>query len=189
MELKKFAGRLKTDLLKSKSNFLIVLGIVGLVLILISSFDFSESGSTVKTQGSQVSFKSESLEYTEMLEEKLETVISDMLGNSPVTVMVTLESSTEYVFADEIKTDADVYKDQSAFKIEQSDSNQKTYIVVKDADGNESPVIVTEIMPIVRGVVVVCENGETPAVAAAVRLAVKSALNIDDTKICVIGRH
>ena len=74
-------------------------------------------------------------------------------------------------------------------KTQESDSNHKTYIIVKDSQGNEKPLIVTEKMPVIRGVVIVCESGQTSSVAAAVRLAVKSALNVDDSKICIIGRH
>ena len=128
-------------------------------------------------------------EYIEKLENKIENILSDMLGKTPVEVMITLESGTEYIYADETKVNADVTKDQSNLKLEQSDSNHKTYIIVKDAEGNEKPLIVTEKKPVIRGVVVVCESGETPTVSSAVRLAVKSALNVDDEKICIIGRH
>ena len=190
MNLNETFEKIKQKLPASKSKFLVVLGLVGLVLILISSFDFNDTGQS-ETMGEQKSSQSGvyASDYVNETEAKLENVISDMLGGTKVTVMVTLESGAEYVYADEIKTDADVTKDQSALKTQQSDSNQKTYIVIKDSEGNEHPLIVTEKMPKVRGVVVVCENGETPSVASAVRLAVRSSLNVDDEKICIIGRH
>ena len=189
MDLKEKLKIYKDKLPKSKSGFLIVIGLIGLVLILISSLDFNnEEPSGEVINETAVSFDTDS-GYTEKLETKLEAVISDMLGGSEVTVMITLESGTEYIYADEIKTNADVTKDQSAMKTQESDSNHKTYIIVKDSQGNEKPLIVTEKMPVIRGVVIVCESGQTSSVAAAVRLAVKSALNVDDSKICIIGRH
>ena len=189
MELKEKLALLKEKLPKSKSVFLIVIGIVGLLLILVSSFNFTNDETIEKAQPTVAVTLDASLQYTENIEKKLETLISDMLGKTSVKVMVTLESGKEYVYADEIKTDADITRDQSALKTQQSDKNQKSYIVIKDADGNEKPLVITEKMPTIRGVVVVCESGETPAVASAVRLAVKSALNVDEDKICVIGRH
>lgn len=187
MELKERLSKLKEKLPKSKSSFLIAIGIFGLLLLLISSFDFSSD--QPPTEAQSVAVKSDgSADYTERLEQKLEELIGDMLGGTKVTVMITLESGTEYIYADEVKTDADITKDQSALKTQQSDSNHKTYITVKDADGNERPLIVTEKMPVIRGVVVVCESGETGAVSSAVRQAVKSALNVDENKICIIGR-
>ncbi len=188
MDIKEKLGRLKEKLPKSKSSFLIVIGIFGLLLLLVSSFDFT-NGETPKVAEQVIAANSNSTaDYTDRLENKLEELIADMLGDTKVTVMITLESGTEYVYADEVKTDADVTRDQSALKTQQSDSNHKTYITVKDADGNERPLIVTEKMPVIRGVVVVCESGETGAVSSAVRLAVKSALNVDENKICIIGR-
>lgn len=189
MELKEKIVYLKEKLPKSKSGFLIAVGIVGLLLILISSFDFTNAETDKKAQPTEVVTADASLQYAESVEKKLEALISDMLGKTSVEVMVTLESGKEYVYADEIMTDADITRDQSALKTQQSDKNQKSYIVIKDADGNEKPLVITEKMPTVRGVVVVCESGETPAVASAVRLAVKSALNVDEDKICVIGRY
>lgn len=189
MDLKEKLKIYKDKLPKSKSGFLIVVGLIGLVLILISSLDFNNkepSGEPLKETALNADTDSS---YTQTLETKLEAVISDMLGGSEVTVMITLESGTEYIYADEIKTNADVTKDQSAMKTQESDSNHKTYIIVKDSQGNEKPLIVTEKMPVIRGVVIVCESGQTSSVAAAVRLAVKSALNVDDSKICIIGRH
>lgn len=189
MELKEKIASIKVKLPKSKSGFLIAIGIVGLLLILISSFDFTGEEKQTKGQPTVAVSTDASTQYTESVEKKLETIISDMLGKTSVKVMVTLESGKEYVYADEIKTDADITRDQSALKTQQSDKNQKSYIVIKDADGNEKPLVITEKMPTVRGVVVVCEGGETPEVASAVRLAVKSALNVGEDKICVIGRH
>lgn len=189
MELKEKITALKEKLPKSKSGFLIAVGIVGLLLILVSSFDLTGVETDEKAQPTEAVTADASMQYTESVEKKLEELISDMLGKTSVRVMVTLESGKEYVYADEIKTDADITRDQSALKTQQSDKNQKSYIVIKDADGNEKPLVITEKMPTVRGVVVVCEDGETPAVASAVRLAVKSALSVDEDKICVIGRH
>ncbi len=187
MEAKAIIDELKAKIPKSKGIFLILFGIVGLLLILLSSFDRDKNASA--SADSSVPTAAVSADYTERTEIKLKSIISDMLGSSKVTVMVTLESGSEYVYADEVKTDAELTKDQTRLKTQQNDSNQKTYVIVKDSDGNEKPLIVTEKMPVVRGVVVVCEGGSETAVAAAVRKAVSSALGIDENKICVIGRH
>lgn len=185
MNFKESIEKLKRKLPKSKSSFLIMLGVIGLLLVLVSSFDFNKNENII-TQDESVKSSSE---YTTEIESKLSNIISDMLGKTEVSVMVTLECGIEYVYADEVKTDADVTKDQSAYKTQQSDSNHKTYIVIKDSDGNEKPLVVTEKMPVIRGVVVVCNGGETEAVASAVKLAVCSALNVENEKICIIGRH
>ena len=123
------------------------------------------------------------------MEARLENVISDMLGGTSVNVMITLESGSRYIYANEIKTDIGVKDDQNSQKTEQSDSNQETYVIMKNSDGAEQPLLITEIMPTVRGVVVVCDSGQTERVSSAVRAAVMSALDIENEKICIIGRY
>ncbi len=186
MRSTKIIDYIKLKLPKSKGTFLVILGIIGMLLILLSSFDY---GDKVSTRKNAIETVAPVKDYSVVLEEKIEGLISDMLGGTEVTAMVTLESSVEYVYADEVKTDADVTRDQTALKTQQSDSNHKTYVVIKDSKGNEHPVVITEKMPEIRGVVVVCVGGEKSNVASAVRLAVRSALDLDEDKICVMGRH
>lgn len=190
MNIKKNAVKLKEMLPKSKSSLLIIVGIIGLLLVLLSTFSQNrgkiddEQSSSAKTQTNHSDD-----EYVLNLEKRLENIISDMLGGTSVNVMITLESGTRYVYANEVKTDAGTKDDRSSLKTEQSDSNQQTYVVMKDSDGNEQALLVTEIMPVVRGVVIVCESGQTDSVSSAVRTAVQSALDIDAEKICIIGRY
>lgn len=191
MNVKNALSKLKDKLPKSKSTFLIIAGILGLLLVLVSTFADKKTvkdKEALKTVNSQNNL-SATEKYIETVENKLETVISDMLSNTPVTVMVTLESGIEYVYADELKTGVETKKDNVAYKTEQSDSNQNNYVIFKDSDGNEQALLVTEIMPEIRGVVIVCDSGQTAAVSAAVKRAVKSVLNVDENKICVIGRY
>ena len=188
MDFKQYKDNIIKKLPKSKSSFVFVIAIFGLLLILVSSFDFN----TNKTDSDVITVMDKTVsneQYVEKVEKKIEDIISDMLGGSKVTVMVTLESGSEFVYADEIKVNADIKKDQGSLKTEQSDSNQKTYIVVKDSEGNETPLVITEKMPVIRGVVIVCESGEKSTVCAAVKLAVKAALDVDEDKICVVGRY
>lgn len=173
----------------SKSGFLVVIGITGLLLLLVSTFRRSQMTNTEKETAADVYSGMTADEYTNILESRLEAVLSDMLGNTKVSVMITLESGVERVYADEYKTDAETKKDQSNKKSEQNDSNQKNYVVMKDKDGNEHALLITEKMPVVRGVVIVCDSGQTESVSGAVKMAVRSALNIDDDKICIIGRY
>ena len=65
------------------------------------------------------------------------------------------------------------------------DDSQKTVVTVDAADGKEG-LLVTEIQPTVRGVVVACEGAADEEVAALVTEAVKTALNITDKRVCVI---
>ena len=183
MDIENLKTKIFEKLPKSKNLILIILGAIGVLIILLSS-QSKKSNNKTKTE----TLKNED-SYVEMLESKLENMVSDMLGGSVVSVLVTLESGTEYIYASEYKTDVGVKEIGSESKKEQNDSNQKTYVIVKDADGSENALIVQTKMPVIRGVVIVCEDGQTASVSVAVKAAVKSALNIDAEKICIIGRY
>lgn len=188
MNITELKLKLKKILPKSKSSFLILIGIAGLLLLLVSTFGSKEKASEKNDKSNVSSSKTTTDIYVDELESRLEAILSDMLSNSKVSVMITLDSGIEYVYADEQKTGVEVKNDRLSYKTEQSDSNQNSYVIVKDANGNEKALLVTEIMPKIRGVVIVCESGQTEKVSTAVKTAVKSVLNIDESKICVIGR-
>ena len=190
MKIKEKLLKLRDTLPKSKSGLPIILGIFGLLLILISGFTGKVKKSTDTSLDNATTVqKSRSEEYVESLEDRLEAVLSDMLSGSKVSVMITLESGIEYVYADELKTGAEIKTDKISFKEEQNDTNQNNYVIFKDSDGNEQALLVTEIMPKIKGVVVVCDDGHTENVSVAVKTAVCKALAIDYEQICVIGRH
>ncbi len=187
MEIKKLLDKMHLKTPRSKSSFLVILGIIGLLLLLVSSFTEKPKNEQVVQEVLESNVTTTSL-YLEELEGRLETILSDMLSNTEVSVMITLNSGIEYIYADELKTGAEIKNDHASYKTEQSDSNQKTYVIVKDSEGNENALLITEKMPTVRGVVVVCDGGQTEKVSYAVKTAVKSVLDIAEEKICVIGR-
>ena len=55
------------------------------------------------------------------------------------------------------------------------------------SEGNEAPLIVTAVMPSIKGAVVNCEGADNPATKAEVTNIVTTALNIDETRVCVTG--
>lgn len=57
---------------------------------------------------------------------------------------------------------------------------------MKGSDGSEQALAVTEIQPVVKGVVVVCDGGGNPAVQQSVTEAVTTALDISSVRVCVI---
>ena len=54
-----------------------------------------------------------------------------------------------------------------------------------EGENGEQPLVTMELQPEVRGVVVVCEGGDSPGVAAQVVSTVKVALNISSARISV----
>lgn len=184
----KFFDNILNSFKDKKIKILFVLFLIGIILIFLSS-NFDKSIDEKKVDAVE-SISSD--EYIKKTEEKLKATLSEMLSGEDVSVMVTIENGFEYVYASENKSDNDVVKDaneDSGTKTQQRDSNENTYKTIKDTDGNETPLIVSEIMPKIRGVFVVCENGDDETLQFAIKSAVQTVLNISSEKIFVTGKY
>ena len=158
-------------------RLLVALGLGGIVLIGLSAFlardERAQTGESVNTTAV----------YAAALEKRLAEMVSSIDGAGRATVMVTLENGVEYVYANEEKTNND--HSENGAQISVRDDSQKTVVTVDDGSGKKG-LLVTEIQPTVRGVVVTCEGATNDAVAARVMLAVRTALNITEKRVCVI---
>ena len=141
----------------NKPKILVTAGLLGIALIFISTLIPSSKSAGGKAE----SISAE--EYRKKAEENVKEIVAGITGDRDCTVVVTLESGVRYTYADSKESDTSAQTDKES---EQNRSATKqSYITVKSADGGEEPLIVTEIMPEIRGVAIVCELGDSPGVA------------------------
>jgi len=177
------------DLLAAHENYRKIIlgaGVIGIALIFLSSFLTTGEKTEIKTGVQQETYTAE--EYETHLEKELADLITKIQGVGNASVMVTLEQTKQSVYAKEEKVSGQTTKDQSdgTMRNETDQSNETNYILVRGADGSEQALAVTEIQPIVKGVVVVCDGGSSPAVKQSVTDAVTTALGISSVRVCVI---
>ncbi len=175
-------------LLKDKSKKIIIcIGILGIALIFISEL-FKTNNAKKVTASTSATASSSTYEYVAQLENNLKELISSIKGAGNTRVMVTLENSEETVYATEEKKNKEATEDKSdgqLSKKRESDDCEKKYITVRDADGTERALSVTQIQPTVKGVVVVCDGGDIPEVQQKITDAIKTALNITSKRVYV----
>ena len=105
--------------------------------------------------------------------------------------MVTLESGTRQVYATQEKKSAGSTEEQagqSTIRSQSNDDSETSYIIIKDSDGSQKALSVTEISPEIRGVVVVCGNSGDAKLQQDIINAVTTALQISSARVCVVGR-
>ena len=103
--------------------------------------------------------------YTAYLEKRIADLCGSVGGISDARVLLTLDSSTEYVYGTDAGAD---------------------FIIVSDSDG-EHAVKLCEIYPKIRGVAVVCTNGDLPQVKETVVKLLSASLGIPSSRIEVAG--
>lgn len=112
--------------------------------------------------------------YTEILEERITALCTSISGVQEATVLLTLESGSEYVYAQNTTTAG-------------SDTGAWDYVIIQQGEGEEA-VMVTEIYPRVRGVAVVCTGGDSAAVRQTITELLSASLGISSNRIRVAGR-
>ncbi len=158
---------------------LIIVGVIGIALIFLSSFIDPKPESKTSIEDFSVE------EYKESLEKDITRLVKGISGSRKVTVVITLESGINYNYADTVEELGESKNDNNN-TAEKSELKQG-YITVKNADGSEQAILISKQMPEIRGVAIVCEGGDTPALNEKIQNAVTSALNITSKRVFIAG--
>ena len=168
---------------KKQKNLVIILGVLGILLLFISNFSPKQNA---EKSSPEVTFSAE--QYTKQLEKSLTEIVSSIQGAGRCKVLVTVENGIETVYATGGKKNTEATEDKSngeVTKKQESDDSEVKYITIKESNGAEKALAITEIQPTVKGVVVVCSGGDDSAVQQRVINAVTTALNITSKRVCV----
>lgn len=174
-------SRLRTMMVDGRGKkWIVAAGLLGMLLIFLSEFwpNNSQQASTSQAVTSE--------EFVQQLEQRLTEVVGNIEGAGQNKVMVTLENGVQYVYATEQKTGSNRVEDtgSASNRVSQQDDAEESVIVV-DAENGRNGLLVTELEPIVKGVVVVCEGGDREEVRQRVSDAVTTALNITSKRVYV----
>ena len=147
----------------------------GVVIIaLLIFFATSSGGSTTKNKqddSSKVNSQNPQSEVSEAheLEQRLETILSSMSGVGKVKVMITFESTSELIIATENESN----------ESENGTSNGSRPATLSGS-GGESPIILTQINPKIRGVVVIAEGASSISVKMDILAATSTVLGVKE---------
>lgn len=169
--------------LTKNPKLLIILGLGGIVLIFISSFFNKSDDKSQSTTTSESNYTAQY--YCETLEKNVKSIVTSITGDKKATVVITLESGIRYSYASTDETDTSSVTGSATDQ--SSESKKQSYITVKTADGGEQALIVTQIMPEVRGVAIICEGGNNEITAEKIKNAVTAALNINSKRVYISG--
>ena len=178
------AGKLNGKINKYLNNdkivkIFVVIGLVGILLIAFSGIKSDDNNtSEPKKISSEQTEIYNSDTYKENIRTELEDILSDVSGVGDCSVMISVEGTAEYIYAENID------KKQN-YGPQGSTDDTKSEIVITDDSGNDKALVKKIVRPKITGVVVVCKGGENEIVKERVIKAVSAALNISYSKICV----
>ncbi len=167
-------------LMTKKNIKIILLVIVGLIsVILLFGFGSGKSKSTssnVVTTSSYIS----TMDYCKIIENKLIDVLSKVDGAGTVSVMVTVDGSPELIYANE--------QDKTSSTNSSGSTTSSTYSspIIIDANGSSSALVMTEVLPAVKGVIVVSSGAGKVETRLNLLKAVSTLLDISTEQVTVL---
>lgn len=114
--------------------------------------------------------------YEEQIEKRLSSVISEIRGVGRAEVMVAIDSSCETFYAKNEKEESKT----------EGENMQKSYTGNYVLAGGGQGIVLKTDEPKVRGVIVVCEGGDSASVRKDITDAVTSVLSVDTNHVCVL---
>lgn len=207
----KFLNNVKKNITKYGSKKIIekalIIAIIGVILLIAGSVLFDggslkgsllkgstaapseNSGIGAETSGTMK--KQSGDEYEDEMEKGLESILSEIKGAGRVNVMLTYYSGNESVPAYDVKTSGsdtqEKDKEGGTRSVKQND-NENT-VIYQEEQGAKKPFIVKELLPKVKGVVIVADGAGNPDVQNNLAIAAQALLDVAAHKIQVFQRN
>lgn len=183
---KEFLAKLRK--IKREQWLIYLLGAALLAVILIPA-PGGESGKETKSASQTVQTAAKETGQTAQLEEQLTWALSQVEGVGEVEVMITLESTgTKVVEKDHpaSSTSSEQTQERGGTQNSTSADTDETTVYEKNADGAQTPYVISETLPQIRGVLVVAQGGSDPVIIRQIQEAVMALFHIDVNKIKVM---
>ena len=164
---------------------LFILLIIGIILIILADVFIQGNNDDISNSYSENEYKNSLMEekdYALILEEKLEDILSQLKGVGSVKVMITLEDTVEKVPAFNTTTNNETTNEiDSQGGTREIVREDMTIQVVTNTEG--SVIVLKEVKPTVKGVIVIAEGAEDLEVKEKLYEAVKTVLGIPGNKV------
>ncbi len=167
---------------QNKMRIAMILGILGIALIVLSQYISFEEKQLPHTENEVVL-----TDLQQELEDNIKSIVSAITGESQPIVMLTLKNSSTYVYATQDKDTSAQNNNENNFTTEVE--TEKNYIITEDENGNETAILLNEVYPEIKGVVVVSIYAHDIVLKEAITNAVMTALDISSNEVCVVPKY
>ncbi|MBP2653001.1 MAG: hypothetical protein H6Q73_570 [Firmicutes bacterium] len=173
---------------------LVMIGVLGIILLLVGGI--LETKSTDKSESvtppqAVSAIPTTNKNYEDALEAKLANLLSQVNGAGTVAVNITLENGSAQEYAKNVTKESKTVaeKDTSGGVRTTVETKESTQVLLSKENGIDRPVIVREIKPAIKGVLVVAEGAENSIVKANLVRAIEAALGVPSYKITVLPQR
>ncbi len=182
-----FLNKLKIfqKLKKIKHIEFIVVGVLAAIIIFIVFADFNKP--QTKTTSSEISLNksSSTFEYASQLENRIEGTLSKISGAGNVKVLLTFNGVKELVLAKQTdeKTSKTTNSAANGTQNSTETSTVSTEPVLVNENGSTNPIVLMEILPEIKGVIVVAQGADNIRVKLDLLKAIQALLKVDSSQV------
>ena len=189
---------LKTDEGNSKKKIENLFFLLGILIVTIIAINYIWNDKNKNTLSTNITNTNESNDKIEMkedeqknLEEKLENILSKIVGDGKIDVMITYNESTQVipVYNKKEKTSNTDESDSGGGtrKVEEVDSSEE--VVYTDSTGKSEIAIQKTITPKIEGAIIICDGADDYEVKTNIIQAIEAATGLATHKIQVFKRQ
>ena len=172
--LNKFKWFQKLKKIKHIEIYLVV--VLACLVLLIWFVDW---GGDDEGQITSVSSTSSTSKYAEELEGRLEDTLSQISGAGSVKVMITFDGVTELV----LKTSSTSNTTSSGATNSTETTTVSTEPILITENGSTNPIVLMEILPDIKGVIVIAQGADNIKVKLDLLKAVQALLSINSSQV------
>ena len=176
MKIKKLFTKLTDS--NNRVKIIAFMGFAAILMIFLSELLPKKSSDTANEPIDEP--KIASSDYAQRAEKRLEELLSEIKGVGKAELILSVEGSEEYIYAEETETALE-QKDNDKEKSEK----YKNKLFVSETSGKKDALVKKVINPRFNGALVICDGGGDAAVRERVIKAVSAALDLPASKICV----
>ncbi len=167
-KMSEFFSKMFEKIKGSKKVQFIIIGLFVALIGVVCYFSYKEDFDNEKTLSSQSSVTEK---FVFDLENKILNIIEQIDGVSNANIAITLESGFEYVYAQESET---------------KETSTGTLTTTELVFVSGQPVLVKELFPVVKGVVIVCDGAEDINVKLDILEAIQTVFEIENKNITIL---
>lgn len=183
-------------------RWLLIIGLFGIGMMILNSFmqmkpvDTTDDIHLSAVGTEQEAFiggdqdKSPFRNYEAMYEARLRDILEAIVGVDEVDVMVTIDSTEELVVYRDVKSSQHTTEeeDRNGAKRHISDITRSGDIVLYEVSGKQQPIVLKQIKPKIRGIVIVARGAENLTLQKLIRDTVSRGLDVPVHRISVAPR-
>ena len=177
-------SKLITKLKGIKHLNIILLTLLVALILIIWFADFGTNTNEKQTSTSTSGTNTLS-DYTTLLETKLSKTLSQIEGAGNVDVMITLDGASQLILAydTESRTNSTDNTTASGTSTKSNNTTTNSTPIIITKNGQSEPLVLSEIMPNIKGVVVVSEGANNIRVKLNLLQAVQALLGVNSGQI------